>query len=176
MSNSEIKHIKDKLINFYEDNSTMPDIETRMTNFLFSAIINDLQEKDIKSFGDWLKYYSSDGNSFEDIVSLTESYYFKALKRELNVITMEEKVLIHNAIALYSLEMDIEMPKGNILNTVILTFIEIIRHYNLFLKGYLSLRGKIMISDRSKTEFYTVWSGGSFKKELPINLFSSAKV
>jgi len=171
MKNNEIDNIKEKLINFYDDNISVPDLDTRMSNFLFSEVVNDLLEKKIKNLGDWLKYYSTDGNDLDDILVLTESYYYKALRRDLESISMEEKILIYNAIALYSIEMDIEKPEGKIMNTVILTFIEIVRHYGLFVKGYLSMKGELLISDRSKSQFYTVWEGGSFKKELPITLF-----
>jgi len=171
MKNNEIDNIKEKLINFYDDNISVPDLDTRMSNFLFSEVVNDLLEKGIKNFGDWLKYYSTDGNDLDDIVTLTESYYYKALKRDLDGISMEEKILIYNAIALYSIEMDIDKPEGKIMNTVILTFIEIVRHYALFIKGYLSMKGDLLISDRSKSQFYTVWNAGSYKREMPITLF-----
>ena len=171
MKNNEINNIKEKLINFYDDNISVPDLDTRMFNFLFSEVVNDLLDKNINNLGDWLRYYSTDGNDLDDIVVLTESYYYKALRRDLESISMEEKILIYNAIALYSIEMDIDKPEGKIMNTVILTFIEIVRHYSLFVKGYLSMKGDLLISDRSKSQFYSVWDAGSIRKEMPITLF-----
>jgi hypothetical protein len=149
----------------------VPDLDTHMSNFLFSEVVNYLHDKSIKDLGDWLRYYSTDGNYLDNIVVLTESYYYKALRGDLESISMEEKILIYNAIALYSIEMDIDKPEGKIINTVILTFIEIIRHYNLFVKGYLSMKGDLLISDRNKSQFYSVWNAGSIKKEIPITLF-----
>lgn len=168
-----MKHIKEKMMIFYQNTITMPDIEERMDDYLFGEIYNDFQEKGIKSFGDWLKYYSTDGNNFQDIVDVTEAYYFKALTEKFDNITIEEKIIAHNALALYSLEMDIDKPRGRLIGTIISTFIEIVRHYNLYIKGYLLMRGNVFISDRTKTKFFSVWSNGStFNKEMPITLFT----
>jgi hypothetical protein len=164
--------IKRKLSEFYQENMTMPDVEECMSNFLHSEIINDLLEKNIRNCEDWLKYYSSNGNNFEDIVNLTEGYYFKALQQDYDNINLEEKVLAFNVVALYCIEMDIEKPTGRLVGTIISSFIEIVRHYNLFLKGYLSMRGEVLISNRTKVEFYSLWTNGStFVKEMPITLF-----
>lgn len=165
-----IKHIKENFINFYNEYMELPDIENKLNNFLFSELINDFNDKKINNFGDWLKYYSTE-NDFSEIVTLTESYYYKALSKNFNDVTLEEKILMHMAVALYSREMDIDRPQGQIINTIIMTFIEVIRHYNLLLDGYLSLKGDILISDRNRCQFYSVWSGGNYKKEMPIILF-----
>lgn len=166
------KTIQDKLLRFSEDNISMPDLESRISNFLFSQIINDLKDKGIKTFGEWLKYYSTEGNDFEEVVVMSEAYYYKALRRDFDSISLEEKILVYNAIALYCIEMDIERPTGKLFGMIINTFIEIVRHYNLSIKGYLSLKGDVLISDRSKSQFYSVWSNGStFKREMPITLF-----
>lgn len=167
------KDITSRLKEFYDNTIDMPDMEARLGDFLYKEIMNDFLEKKIKNFNDWLKYYSTEGNDFEDVVKLTESYYYKVLRKDLINISMEEKVLIYNAIALYCTEMDVDRPTGTLFNKIIGTFIEIVRHYNLFLKGFVSLKGEISISDRTKTKFFSVWSNGdSFKKEVPITLFS----
>lgn len=135
--------------------------------------MNDFIETGIKDFNDWLVYYSTEGNNFEDIVKLIESYYYKALRQDLSSVTIEEKVLVFNAIALYCTEMDVERPRGQLFSKIIYTFIEIVRHYNLHLKGFLSLKGKVLISNRSESKFFSVWSNGSESpKEIPITLFS----
>jgi hypothetical protein len=170
--NKSKKNIIVKLVSFYNENIGMSDLETRITNFLLSEIINDLMEKNIKTFGEWLEYYSKNSDSFDEVVNLSDSYYVKVLKQELPQITLEEKVLVYNAIALYCVEMDVDRPTGKLFGKIVGTFIEVLRHYNLYIKGYLSLRGDILISDRSKTEFYNVWSdGNTFNKEIPVTLF-----
>lgn len=167
-----INNIGMKVESFYLDCIDMPDLETRLSNFLFSEVVNDLKDRNIHSFGEWLKYHA-EGNNFPEITTLSEGYYYKALKRDYLNISFDEKILIFNAIALYSIEMDVERPVGQLLNDVILTFIEIIRHYDLFLKGYLSVDGEILISDRTKCRFFSTWETATFKREMPITLFKS---
>lgn len=162
-----------KVESFYLDCMDMPAIESRLKKFLFSEIVNDLKDRKIENFSDWLKYYSRNKEDFNEIVTLSEGYYYKALKRDLENITFEEKILIYNSLALYSIEMDIEMPSGVLINNVIETFIVINRYYNLFLKGYLSVEGEILISNRTKCSFFNHWEASSFKKKIPITLFTS---
>jgi hypothetical protein len=169
---NRLSHIKDRLRAFYNDGMSLPDIESRMGDFLNKELMNDFIEKKIKNFQDWLKYYSTEGNNFEDIVRLTESYYYKVLRQDLLSITLEEKVVIYNAIALYCTEMDVEKPTGSLFNKIVRTFIEIVRHYNLYLKGFVSLRGEVSISNREKIQFFSVWKDASYTKEVPITLFS----
>ncbi len=38
-------------------------------------------------------------------------------------------------------------------------------------KTYLSMKGEILLSDRNRCQFYSVWSGGEYKREMPIILF-----
>lgn len=168
-----LKNIGMKVESFYLDCIDMPDIESRLGKFLFSEIVNDLNDRKIENLGDWLKYHSTNVEDFNEIVTLSEGYYYKALKRDLDSITFDEKILIYNSIALYSIEMDVEMPTGVLLSNVIQTFIEIIRHYDLFLKGYLSLEGEILISNRTKCRFFSNWETSTFKKKMPITLFAS---
>lgn len=165
-----IDNISLKIESFYLDSKDMPDLETRLSEFLFSEIVNDLIDRNIHSFHDWLRYYSND---FKEITTLIEGYYENALKRNYEDISFTEKILIYNAIALYSIEMNVEKPVGLLANEVIHTFIEIIRHYDLFLKGYLSVDGEILISNRNKCRFYSLWETSTMKKEIPITLFNS---
>jgi len=169
---SNIDQIKERFNAFYADTiNASPDREDKLAKFLFSEICNDLQEKKIKSFQDWLVYYSTQTNEFDEIVKLVESYYYKALRQDLNAITLEEKIMAYNAVSLYSIEMDVDMPVGRFAGSIISIFIEIIRHYNLVLKGYLQLKGNILISDKNKSQFFSVWDAGNVKKEIPITLF-----
>ena len=168
--------IKIKLFKFYEDNAALFDIDVRMSDYLFSEIYNDLKGKGINTFGKWLNYYSTNGNNFYDVVVMSENYYYKALKSDYNAISLEEKILVYNAIALYAIEMDVDKPKGKILGTIINTFIEVVHHYNLLLKKYLLMDGEILISDRNRCHFYSLWTFGSnIKKEMPVTLFAKEK-
>jgi len=164
--------MKERLNAFLADSiNASPDKEDKLAKFLFSEIFNDLQSKGIKNFQDWLVYYSTQTNDFQEIVKLVESYYYKAIRQELVAITIEEKIMAYNAVALYSIEMDVDMPVGRFAGSIINIFIEIIRHYNLVLKGYLLLKGNILISDRNQSKFFSVWEAGNVRKEIPITLF-----
>lgn len=153
--NLNFNDIQSKYNEFYENCESLPDLETRLFNFLFSEIYNDLSSKEIKTLEDWLKYYSTDGNNLNEIVQLCNSYYEKVVQGNFELITFEEKVLGFNSLVLYAIEMDAEFPqesmsfRGNILAT----FFEIVYRYNLVLQGYLSVRGQILISNRSQCEF-----------------------
>ena len=164
-----VDDITQELLDFYEDNIDMPDLEIHMTNFLYSKIVNNLKKMKINNFGDWLELHRED--NLEEILTMCESYNLKAMRSEVEYISLRERVLIYNAVALYGIEMDVDRPTGKLMSTIIYTFIEVIRCYNLFIKGYLSLRGELLISDRKKFQFYNVWGGGSVKKEVPVNLF-----
>lgn len=164
--------IKARFAAFYESSESLPNIEEKLFKFLFNEIFNDLRSKNVKSFHDWLIYYSTEGNDINDVSILCQSYLEKVLQKRSDEITIEEKVLMFNALALYSIEMDIEpVDNSNLRGKIFQTFIEIIEHYKLVQLGYLSMKGQILISDRNKCTFYSVWSAGGVVKETPINLF-----
>lgn len=161
-----------KYVQFYRNCGEMPDFEEKSYNFLFSEIMNDFDEKGIKNTGDWLKYYSTDGNDFDEIARLAELYYERVLKAEYDLIDFGERMVAFHGIVLYAKEMDVEIPSNNIRlkGKIIANLIEIIRLYVLYLKGYLSVRGEILVSDTSKMTFYNVWKGSGIEKEMPITL------
>jgi hypothetical protein len=166
---ADITLIKEKFTSFYENCVENHDAENKLFNFLFSEIYNDLTEKGIGNFSEWLEYYSK--SNFDLIIELADGFYYKALRSEYDQITFEEKLMAFNAVALYSIEMECEPISGHFRGKIIGVFIEVIRHYNLVLKGYLSLSGEILISDPKKYMFYTMWSAGAINKKMPIILF-----
>lgn len=172
MDANNLNNIKAKYVAFYDNSEALPNIEDSLFKFLFNEIYTDIQYKKIQNFHDWLKYYSTDGNDFEPISKLASSYYEKVLQQKFDDITFEEKVLMFNALALYSIEMDVDaISSEHFRGKILLTFIEIIEHYKLVIAGYLSLKGQILISDRNKCTFYSVWSADGVEKETPITLF-----
>lgn len=165
--------IRERYIIFYQNWSNADNLEGRLFKYLLAEVHNDLIEKDIKTFADWLKYYSTDTNDFNKIVNLANSYYEKILGGKLDDVTFEERLLGFNSLALYALELDIEFPKDStrLQGTIMASFIEIILNYDLVLKGYLSVKGDILIHNKKQCTFYSVWSAGNVRKEVPINLF-----
>lgn len=165
--------LRERYIEFYNNWSTSHNLEEKLFKYLFSEVYNDLLSRNIKTLGEWLKYYSTDGNQFNEIVSYVNSYYEKILSGRLEDVTFEERLLGFNAIALYALEMDIDFPRDNnrLQGTIMASFIEIVMNYDLVLKGYLSVKGDLLIHDRKRCTFYSVWEAGKIRKEVPINLF-----
>jgi hypothetical protein len=159
---------------FYVNWKDTRDLEDKLFMYLFSEVYNDLLSKDIKTFGDWLKYYSTDTNDFSEVVKIVNSYYDKILTRDFDNVTWEERVIGFNSFALYAMEMDIDVPRETSLQgKIMLLFTEIVMNYDLVLKGYLSVRGEILISDHKKSQFYTVWTGSGYAIDQPITLFKS---
>lgn len=164
--------IQKRYVQFYENWQEAPNIEAKLFSFLFSEVYNDLVEKNIKTLSDWLKYYSTEDNDFNEIVKLVDSYHEKILMGQFEKVTFAEKVLGFNSFALYAREMDIDIPKDTTFQgRIMATFMEFVRHYDLVLKGYLSVKGDILVSDRKKSTFYSEWIAGSVKKELQITSF-----
>lgn len=161
--------IQKRYMQFYENWQEVPNIEVKLFSFLFSEIYNDLIEKNIKTLDDWLKYYSTDKNDFSEIVKLVNSYHEKILTCQFDNVSFNEKVLGFNSFALYAREMDIDIPNDSIFQGKIMaTFMEFVLHYDLVLKGYLSVKGDIFVSDSKKSIFYT---SGNEKKEIQITSF-----
>jgi hypothetical protein len=172
MDANNLNNIKARYAAFYDNSAALPDIEDSLFKFLFNEILIDIRSKNIRNFHEWLKYYSTDGTDFEPICKLASSYYEKVLQQKFDDIIFDEKVLMFNALALYSIEMDVDpVEDARFRGTIFQTFIEIIEHYKLVLGGYLSLKGQILISDRNKCTFYSVWSANGVNKETPITLF-----
>jgi len=161
--------IQKKYVQFYENWHESPNIEEKLFSFLFSEIYNDLVEKNIKTLSDWLKYYSTDSNDFNEIVKHVDSYHEKILMSQFDNVTFAEKILGFNSFALYAREMDIDIPKNTAFQGKIMgTFMEFVRYYDLVLKGYLFVKGDILVSDPNKSTFYSEWIAGSVKKQLQI--------
>lgn len=160
---------------FYENWKNSYNLEEKLFKYLFSEVYNDLLSKNIRTFGDWLKYYSTDTNDFSEILRIVNSYYDKILAGRFDLVTWEERVIGFNSFAIYAIEMDVDMPRDNntLQGKIMLTFTEIVLNYGLVLKGYLSVRGDILISDNKKCTFYTVWTGSGYKIDQPITLFKS---
>lgn len=165
--------IRERYVECYKTWENTYNLEERLFKCLFSEVYNDLVSKKIKTLADWLNYYSTDTNNFSEVVKLVNSYYEKILGSRLDEVTFEEKLIGFNALVLWELEMDVELPRGNtsLQGTIMASFMEIIVNYDLVLKGYLSVKGDILISDRKQYTFYTEWIAGNIKKELPITLF-----
>lgn len=164
--------IQERYVQFYNNWQETPNIETKLFSFLFSEVYNDLVEKNIKTLSDWLKYYSTEKNDFNEIVKLVNSYHEKILMSQFDQVSFAEKILGFNAFVLYAREMDIDIPRDTTYQGIIIaTFMEFVMHYDLVLKGYLSVKGEILISDRKQCKFYSEWIAGSMKKELQITSF-----
>jgi hypothetical protein len=161
-----------RYVQFFDNWQKSPNIEAKLFSFLFSEVYNDLLDKGIETLEDWLKYYSTDDNDFSEIVKLVTSYHDKILMAQFDQVTFAEKVLGFNAFAIYVREMDIDIPKNTVFQGKIMaTFIEFVMYYDLVLKGYLSVKGDMLISDRNKCKFYNERSAGNVKKELQITSF-----
>ena len=164
--------IQERYVQFYENWQETPNIEANLFSFLFSEVFNDLADKNIKTLSDWLKYYSTDDNDFSEIVKIVNSYHDKILMGRFDDVTFPEQILGFNAFALYAREMDIDIPRDTTFQGKIMaTFMEFVMHYDLVLKGYLFVKGNILISDRKQCVFYSEWIAGSQRKELQITSF-----
>jgi hypothetical protein len=131
----------------------MPDVNQKIEDFLYDEIILDFTEKNIKNLGDWLKYY---GESYDDILKISNSYYGKLTNNKIQNIDFDEKILINNIIVLYCIEMDVDKPEGDLLKYIILTFIQIIQEYKLVILGKIKYFGEILISNKNSNKFLPV--------------------
>lgn len=156
---------------FHMDNAFLPDVEKRVYNFLYGELYKFFNENGVNNLNEWLKYLN-ENNDLPDIVALAESYYNKVFNHQANLLSVEEQFLMYGAIVLYAKELDIEITKDDvsIKGMIINRFIEIIKNYDLVMKGLLKVKGTIMISDLTQFEFYSTWNTGNVTKELPITL------
>jgi hypothetical protein len=164
---------RERYLEFFRNWETAYNLEEKLFRYLLSEVYNDLLSKNIKTLGDWLKFYSNDSNDFSVIVKHCNSYYEKILRGEFDKVSFEERLIGFNAFAVYMIEMDIDLPKNDtkLQGFLMATLIETVLNYDLFLKGYLSLNGNPHISNRKSIRFYSVWEAGGVRKEQPITLF-----
>lgn len=156
---------------FYMDNAFLPDVEKRVYDYLYTELYKFFNENNVNNLNDWIKYLV-ENNDFKSIVELADSYYYKVFNRQAELLTVEEQFLMYGAIVLYAKELDVEIMNDDtpIKGMVINRFIEILKNYDLVVKGLLKVEGTIMISDLTKFEFYSTWNAGNVSKQLPITL------
>jgi hypothetical protein len=155
--NKTFKMIRDSLVAFWANNAELQEIDQKMITFLVNEIITDLKEKKINNFHEWLVYYSTDGNDFVDIVSNVEQYYRLVSEKRFDDISLEMKVIMYNAVALYCVEMGYDdVPEGELLSMILQYFIQIVDKYELYRAGNLKLKGEISISNNKSYQFLNV--------------------
>jgi len=114
------------------------------------AIILDYKKMGINSFEDWLLLYDETMDENEQFVN---EYCQKIRANQINEIETWLKIFMLNSIALYMIEMDIDVIPNEMINRIVAVYNETIRYYNMCKKGYLKLNGNILISDITSYKF-----------------------
>ncbi len=152
--NSNFNTLIDNLVAYHDSNANLVDLDIKLYSYVYKLVINDVKDKNISNFHEWLNYYSCEYPDLYDIAIIVQSYRDKAVRNDHDSITLLEKIVITNAVAIYSIEMDIDIyPEGDLLNRIIATFIETVIKFHKFKRGYLELSGVILISNRSLFTF-----------------------
>ena len=117
-------------------------------------IVYDYKAMGITNFGDWLRHYDE---TIDEVVEFVDGYCDNVQKGKLDEIEQWEKVVMLNSLALYMIEMDINVvPSGDLLNKILKIYVETIRYYKLKKMGYLKLMGAVFISDISLHKFIKI--------------------
>lgn len=114
------------------------------------SIILDLKSKEIKNFQEWLIHYDE---TIDEVVEFVDDYCTKVTDNKIDEIEQWQKVIMLNAVALYMIEWDTEQIPNGMMNRILQIYVETIRYYSMFKKGYLKLSGTILISDISLFRF-----------------------
>lgn len=119
-----------------------------------NKIIENLEKDGIRDFNDWLLYYDP---TIDEVIGFVNGYCDKIQKGQFNEIEEFEKIIMLNSIALYTMEMDIQIPSGDsFINYILAIFIETIRKYKMMKDGHLKLIGRVFISDINSCKFIKV--------------------
>jgi hypothetical protein len=117
-------------------------------------IVYDYKSMGIANFGDWLRYYDE---TIDEVVKFVDDFCDKVKEGKFDKIEQWEKVVMLNSLAIYMIEMDINVvPSGDLMNKILKIYVETIRHYKLKKMGYLKLMGTVLISDISLHKFIKI--------------------
>lgn len=114
------------------------------------TIILDLKSHRIENFQDWLIRYD---DTIDEVEGFVNDYCTKVTNDKIDEIEQWQKIIMMNALAIYMIELDIQQIPYGMMNRIMQIYVETIRYYSMFKKGYLKLSGTICISDISLFRF-----------------------
>lgn len=113
-------------------------------------IVQDYRTMGVSSFQDWLILY---GETMDENEQFVNEYCQKIRANQINEIENWLKIFMLNSVALYMIEMDIDVIPNEMINRIVAVYVETIRYYNMCKKGYLKVSGNILISDITSYKF-----------------------